>query len=446
VLVILVAAVGGGLLLCVGGIAAVAMFFLSSDEPGPAAPHVPVAATGPGTLVEPSPAQPADPVSPAPVLPVSTINWVAYENSSKGFTAVFPGGPPQPLDPLADIKDPQQRELVAAFMEDWTVLGVTHGGRKYTLTAAPLELGNVPADVYLDRMAGGLEAIHAGFTLDAQPKADASAPIRDYVLKKEGAGKLLRVVASGGHVYQLLIEGEAGLAFSDPAAREFFERFQAGGVSSAAVAADEPKQGKTKSKTKSKRRPSEASAEPIRSYEPDGIDWRPLRGNKLAFTVNFPGVTASEEFPLAPVPEPSRANLEKSWTEMAITVESFVAQVGDRRYAVAAFRSSLVPGPGSNELRGQLESLTRMYAVEIYGKSRGRGISGGESPAKWDQWHTASHTIQGGRKVIVRRALKEPYGFVARVEGPATMDDMDSQVHKFFDSLMPPPDAASPSP
>jgi hypothetical protein len=443
VVLIVAAVAGGGLLLCGGGVAAVVMYFLLSDSGAPAAPEMAAAPVPVAPVIVPAAVQPIEPVPPAPApAPASNINWVAYEDNAKGFKAVFPGRKPQPLDPLVEIKDPDQRELVSAMMQDWTVLGVTHAGRKYTLTAAPLELGGVPASVYLDRMSAGLSAIHGGFDLEAQPPADSSAPLRDYVLKKNDAGKLLRVVATGGHVYQLLIEGEAGLAFSDPAAKEFFEKFEAGGVSLAAVATEEPTVGKTKSKTKSKtkRRPTESSAEATPADEPDGIDWQPLTGKKYAFTINFPGVTPEEEAPLTAVPEASRAKLEKSWTDAGITVESYAAQAGDRRYAVAVFHNSQVPSARSNPA-GQLDSLTRMYTMEIYDKSRGRGFPTPEPKAKWQQWTTTSQSIKDNRKVVVRRAVLLPYAFVARVEGPATMQEMDPQVHKFFDSLMPPPDA-----
>ena len=88
-----------------------------------------------------------------------------------------------------------------------------------------------------------------------------------------------------------------------------------------------------------------------------------------------------------------------------------------------------------------MDSLGRMYTMEIYDKRRGRGFSTGASPVEWQQWTTTSQT-SGDRKVLIRRAILGLYCFVALVEGPATMDDQDPQVHKFFDSLRPPPDAA----
>ena len=434
VLVILAVVAGGGLLLCVGGIGAAAMYFLNSDEPAPAAPDM---AAGPATPVESPRGNPVVPIRPAPA-PVSNLNWVAYEDSGKGFKAVFPGGKPQPLDPLESVKDPEQRELAAAMMRDWTVLGVTHGSRKYTLTAAPLELGSVPANVYLDRMAGGLAAIHSGFSLDAQPQADSSAPLRDYVLKGDNAGKLLRVVATGGHVYQLLIEGEAGLSFSDPAAKEYFEKFQAGGVSSAAVASSDSGQPKSKSKSKNKRRPGQSPPEEVA----DGIDWRPFTGQKLAFTIKFPGVTPQEEDPLALVVEANRPHKQQAWTAAGVVAESYVAEVGDRRYGVTAFRDPNLKEEGSIRFESQMRRLLGSFMQDLYRESRDRAVRSLRPSDKLVVLVTGAEIMADGSKAVFREACLGHYGFVIRVEGPATMEELDPQVHKFLDSLEPPPDAA----
>lgn len=456
VIVLIAAALGGGALL-LGVVGLIAFLLMSpSDDAGhapgdaiaanaPAAPPPPPVANSP-----PAPEPTATPVAPTP--PPANITWVGYEDMSKGFKADFPGGQPQPVDPLGELTDETQRELAAAMMKEWTVLGVTHAGRKFTLTAAPLKLGGVPPEAYLDRMSAGLGVIHQGFTVIPQPPADRSLPVRDYVMKKDDAGKLLRVVVGDGHVYQLLIEGEAGLSLGDPVATEFFQRFECSGPASSAVASAAPSQprsepdpeskSKSKTKSKSKSRPELASVVAAVA-EPDSVDWQPLTGKKYAFKIHFPGVAPEEEDPLAAVPEASRAKLQKSWNDLGFAAEAFAASAGDRHYAVAVFRTSRPPKANSNPV-GQLDSIGRTYTMEIYDKVRGRGFSTGAPKVQWQQWTTTTQTIKGDRKVVIRRAVLEPYVFVARVEGPATMDDMDPQVHKFFDSLKPPVDAAAP--
>ena len=435
--------VGGGGLFLVVLIGVTAFILLRSGEAkGPAANRVAVAAPA---AAEPRPdrnsSAPAAQGGAVATKAASNITWVVHEDSAKSFKAAFPGQP-QPLDPLADIKDPDQRELAAIMMKEMTMLGANHGGRKYILSATPFSLSGMPVGVYFDRMSGGLTMIHPGFEVEMQPSAGESAPQRDYVLKRDGAGKLLRVVVGRDVIYQLLIEGEAGLAFSDPAAKEFFERFEAAGVSGEAVASSETGRPKSKSKSKSSRRPSEPNPEVAAPAEGDGIDWRPFQGNKIAFTINFPGRAPEEADPLAVVPERFRAKHQERWTEAGFVAESFAAQVGDRRYAVTAFHNPNPPAEGSSRFISQMASLTGDYARDAFQEIRGRGLPSGKPLTTWQQWITTSVSPPDGSKVILRRAQLGHYGFVVWVAGPATMDDLDPQVYKFFDDLLPPPDAA----
>jgi hypothetical protein len=286
-------------------------------------------------------------------------------------------------------------------------------------------------------MSAGLRAIHSGFSLDAQPSSDKSAPLRDYVLKKDDAGKLLRVIAANGHVYQLLIEGEAGLAFSDPAAKEFFERFEGGGVSRSAVVASESGQPKSKSKSKSKRRPSEPPEEVA-----DGTDWRPFTGRKFAFAVEFPGVTPKEEDPLSLVIEANRQPKQQAWAEAGVVVESYVAQVGDRRYGITAFHDPNRKEEGSIRFDAQMHRLLGSFAQDLHQEVRDRAVRARRPSEKLTVLVTAGEIMADGSKAIFREACLGHYGFVLCVEGPATMDENDAQVHHFLDSLQPPPDAA----
>ncbi len=437
-LIVLAAVVMGGGVLLVGAMGVGAYLLLATYEPANRPADPAAATTGPpapplvATAPPPAPAA-VEPV-PQPAKAPAAVTWVAYEDPASGFQAAFPGGQPQPIDPLAQIEDQEQRDLAAAMMKEWTVLGVTHAGRKYTLTAAPLNLSGIPPEVYLDRMSAGLGAIHQGFSLDPQPPTDKSVPIRDYALKKGDAGKLLRVVAANGHVYQLLIEGEAGLAFSDPAAGEFFERFVCAGVAGVPVASGAPPGGKAASE--------EAPAE-----EPDGIDWRPLQGQKIAFTIKFPGVTPQEEDPFAvfswqPDPEQTRQYYLSQWEPRRIVVESYSAPVGERTYGVTAFRDPNVREDGSIRFNSEMDSLTLFYSQSMFRKAQSCGGRWKKPAGDWENVTTGCLITYGESKVIIRRARLGNYAFVVRVEGPKTMEDADPQIRKFLDSLQPPPDAA----
>lgn len=78
----------------------------------------------------------------------------------------------------------------------------------------------------------------------------------------------------------------------------------------------------------------------------------------------------------------------------------------------------------------------------IYKKVRSRGLTQPTSAARSLKILTTSLALRGGGKAVVREARTGNYCFVLRVEGPATMDDLDPQLQKFLDSLSPPPDAA----
>ncbi|HEX5103411.1 MAG TPA: hypothetical protein VFV87_06350, partial [Pirellulaceae bacterium] len=430
------------LLLGVIGVLAILLLMPSRGLARPAANRV---AAPPGA--------PASAAARAPTASASAgvqaggTQWVAYEDAEKGFQAAFPGSQPQPIDPLAQIEDPQQRGLAEAMMKEWTVLGVTHGGRKYTLSAMPFDLGSIPPATYLDRMSAGLELIHQGFSVEPQPAADAPAPQRDFVLKKDDAGKLLRVVVGRGRLYQLLIEGDAGLGLGDPVAKEFFERFHCETVSSApATSATETASnsdsdaGTGQPKPETEPRAGELPAE----EPPTEIEWRPAQGTTFPFTIAFPGVTPAEVDPLAPLPEQGRATFEENWQRDSLVVESYLAEAGDRRYAVTAFRHPEIPAEESRRLIGQMVNLTSTYVRYLYPADRGRGYSAGQPLTRWQQWTTTSHTLEDGSKAIVRQAQLGYYGFVARVEGPAGMDDLDPLALRFINSLQPPGDAAMP--
>jgi hypothetical protein len=371
----------------------------------------------------------------------ASVNWVAYENADKGFQAAFPGGQPQPIDPLAEIKDESQRELAAAMTKEMMLVGVTHGGRRYLLNAMPFDLGGLPPASYLDRMSAGIEVVHQGFSVEPQPPADASAPQRDYVLKKGDAGKLLRVVVGRGHLYQLLIEGEAGLGFGDPAAKEFFGRFQCAAAASAAVASIPADSGTEAAIAKSEPTPPPAETPP--EAAPAAIEWHSAQGKQIAFTIDFPGVTPARADPLAPLPERVRLTLKANQEQGGLVIESLSAEGGGRRYFITAFRLPDLPAEESRKLIGQMVTLTSDYVRYAYPADRGRGYSAGEPVAKWQQWTTTSHTPEDGGKAIVRQAQLGPYGFVVRVEGPAGMDDLDPLALQFINSLRPPEDTAA---
>jgi hypothetical protein len=430
VIVLGVGILGGGMLL-LGAIGIGAYVLMASGAPEglPADPAAAVA--GGPTAPPPVAAPPAPAPTPVQAAPQPTtapsVNWVAHDNADKGFQAAFPGGEPQSIDPLAEIKDESQRELAAAMMKEWTVLGVTHAGRKYTLTAAPLNLGGAPPEVYLDRMSVGLGAIHQGFSVDPQPPSDKSAPIRDYVLKKRDAAKLLRVIAANGHVYQLLIEGESGLTFSDPTAEEFFERFACAGVAGVPVASGAPSDGKAA--------PEEAPE------VPDGIDWRSFQGQKIAFTIRFPGVTPQEEDPLAIIIEDSRPHTQHNWQRDGVVAESYSAEIDGRRYGITAFRDPNLREKGRIRFTPQMESLLRTFAQDLYRDVRNYGFRTRNPATTLKVSVSTVMVLPGGNKAFVRQAHLGHYGFVIRVEGPADIDDLDPQIHKFFDSLQPPPDA-----
>jgi hypothetical protein len=444
VVLAVVAAIAVAGMMVVGVIGVVGFLWLSSSgTPAPSnqagLPAGPRAASAP----------PPPPVSSAPEAPLAPpteappaaaeVAWVVHEDSAKGFTAYFPGGQAEPIDPLAQVEDPKQRELAAAMTRELTMLGVTHGGRKFTLTAAPLNLSGAPPHVYLDRMAVGLRAIHAGFSLNPQPTADKTIPRRDYVLQGKNAGKLLRVIVGRGHVYQLLVEGEAGLAFTDPVAIEFFDRFQCAGLNGSEVAAaDNPPSGKDAGGAN----PPQLPSEPPPAEVPDGIEWRPFRGKKFAFEISFPGVSPEEVHPLAPVAEEFRKNPEQLWSQTGVVVEAYEAQVDDRRYGITVFRDPNKNQEGSIRFHAQMESLLRSYTQVYFDEVLQKGVRMPKPPGDLRIIMTNSMKLKDGSKAIVRQAHLGHYGFVVRVEGPEGMDDLDPQVSKFLNSLRPPPDAA----
>jgi len=435
---LLAGAIGAGGLLLVGVVAAVVIVLNWPSGRSPA--DRAVAAATPKANSPPAPPAPPVVAAPATATPAASqvatgqVEWALYENAEKGFKAVFPGRQPDSIDPLSAIEDPEQRKLAEAMTKEMTVLGATHGGRKFTLTCAPLVLGGVAPGVYLDRMSAGLRILHQGFSIEPVSAADKSAPVRDYVLTKSDAGKLLRVVVGQGQVFHLLIEGESGLAFSDPAAQQFFGKFQCAGVSAAAVttSASGESQGSTKRK-KSAAAPPDA---------PDGLDWRPFQGNKVAFTINFPGVTPQAEDPLSLILESNRQNQNDNWARDGVVVESFAAQVGERRYGVTAFRDPNRRQEGSIRFAGQMQGLLRTFAQDIHQEVRDHVVRSRRPPSKLEILATSSLAMRDGSKAIVRQCCLGHYGFVVRVEGPAAMEDLDPQVHKFLDSLQPPPDAA----
>jgi hypothetical protein len=289
-------------------------------------------------------------------------------------------------------------------------------------------------------MSAGIELVHQGFTVEPQSPADASAPQRDYVLKKGDAGKLLRVVVGRGHLYQLLIEGEAGLGFDDPSAKEFFGRFQCAAAAGAAVAANDSEPSAKPSETA---QPEERPSEPPPAEAAAPIEWRPAQGMKIAFTIDFPGATPAEADPLAALPERARSTLDANWQQGGVVVEALTAEAGDRRYSVTAFQLPSSPDDESRRLIGQMVTLTSTYVRYLYPGDRGRGYSAGEPASKWQQWTTTSHTLVDGSKAIVRQAQLGYYGFVVRVDGPASMDDLDPAALQFINSVQPPADAAA---
>jgi hypothetical protein len=442
---ILAGVIGTGGLLLVGIVAVVAIIL---SAPG-GAPKNKAVAAAPKAYSPPAPPPPPAVAAPAPEVPAAPppaaspaatqgaagqVEWVLYENADKGIKAVFPGGQPEPIDPLAAIEDPQTRKLSEAILKQMTVVGKEHGGRKYTLTCAPLLVSGIAPSVYLDRQSAALKVLHPGFSIEPVA-ADKSAPLRDYVLTKGDAGKLLRVVVGQGQVYQLLIVGEAGLAIGDPAAQEFFGKFECATAAAVPVAAG----GESGSKTSVKKKKIAAAPSDV----PDNIEWRPFQGSKIAFTINFPGVTPEAEDPLSLVPDSNRQNLSNTWASAGVVAESFSAVVGDRRYGVTAFRDPNKKQEGSIRFAGQMEGLLRSFAQDIHQEVRDHAIRARRPPSKLEVLGTNALTMGDGSKAIVRQAWLGNYGFVVRVEGPAALEDLDLPAHKFLDSLQPPPDAAT---
>jgi hypothetical protein len=430
----LLAIIGGGSIAAIASIIALAMYLFgngsSSDNPNQSAATARNRAvpTSPAASVPHAANSPAAQLKPASSAPAAT--WYAYNDEPFRFRANFPIEP-SPYDPTAEIADPKEREMAAAVMKGRQNLKAVHGGRTYYISAAPLQLGGIPAKVYLQRMSGATAAVHRGFQVDRRQEIDLSgSPGMDFTLRGDGKRKLLRVVVANGHVYSLVVEGDNSLAFANADAQRFFGGFTPAGAASGIAPVDAGGNVAASSARPSSDSPSVTAPE------------NELTGETINFRIAFPAPGASRIELLDAITDPrQRKNAANLFPAAKFQQATWSLATRGRTYVITSFCNINERDRGAareSSQRGRFDLLTEY----LYGKT-GRNNRLKYAP-------TERHGMEGtdmlvtretGEKVVIREAQAGKYSFFARVEGSGDLQRDDPAVQAFFQSLHPPPDS-----